>query len=199
MDGHPAVWEVVDQRLARDGEGRPYIDLVAEWDFAELEELPDHELEHSLAVREATISEAASATIARAEASGLAVELVTLEAGDEPTWDDARTFIDALIFEEIEDDLFEQCGVDPDNDPRDTWLATVKERLHADLDNVIADTEGDHDEIEESDFLGGRVLASVGSFEDESDPASGHGWMCRLVDSSALGAAGFKRVRKPEL
>ncbi len=34
---------------------------------------------------------------------------------------------------------------------------------------------------------------------DEADPDSPHGWMCRLVDSSALTAAGFKRVQKARL
>ena len=38
-----------------------------------------------------------------------------------------------------------------------------------------------------------------GSEDDESDPDSGHGWMCRLLDSEALGAAGFERVRKAEI
>ena len=30
-------------------------------------------------------------------------------------------------------------------------------------------------------------------------PDGGHGWMCRLVDSGALTAAGFQRVRKATL
>ena len=59
--------------------------------------------------------------------------------------------------------------------------------------------EGAHDEIEEWDFRDGRIFASVGSFEDESDPNSGHGWHCRLLDASALRAAGFSRVRKATL
>ena len=46
-----------------------------------------------------------------------------------------------------------QCGVDVDQDPRETWLATVKERLRADLE----------------------------AFRNEFDPISGHGWMCRLT------------------
>jgi hypothetical protein len=60
-------------------------------------------------------------------------------------------------------------------------------------------TSSDHDEIEEWEFRDGRVFASVGREEDEADPYSGHGWMCRLVDASALAAAGFERVRKAEL
>ena len=64
------------------------------------------------------------------------------------------------------------------------------------LDLVV---EGDDDEIEEWDFHDGRVFASVGSVADESDPDRGHGWMCRLLDAGALGAALFARVRKPEL
>ena len=68
-----------------------------------------------------------------------------------------------------------------------------------DLERFRADIEGDHDQIEEWDFRDGRVFASVGSEEDEANPDSGHGWMCRLVDASVLGAAGFRRVRKTEL
>ena len=51
--------------------------------------------------------------------------------------------------------------------------ATVKERLRADLEAFRSDIEGDHDEIEEWDFRGGRIFASVGSYEDEFDPNSG--------------------------
>jgi hypothetical protein len=196
---HPISWEVVDQRLARDDAGEPYLELIAERDYSELEELPDHELEHTLAGRDWELPEAAEATLSRADEAGLAVELVALEAGEEPDWAEAEEYLDALVFDEIEDDLFELCGVDPDNDPRETWLVTVKERLRADLARFREDIEGDHDQIEEWDFRGGRILASVGSFDDEADPDSGHGWMCRLADGSALGAAGFERVRKAEL
>ncbi len=198
-DGHPVGWEVVDERLAHDEQGEPYLDLVAERDFSELEELPDHELEHTLAKREAEFPEGAVATMQAAQDQGLSVELVALEAGEAPDWEEARRYIDALILEEIEDDLFEQCGVDQDSDPRDTWLNTVKERLRVDLERFQADVEGDHDEIEEWDFRDGRVFASVGREEDEANPDSGHGWMCRLLDASALGAAGFDRVRKAEI
>ena len=107
--------------------------------------------------------------------------------------------MDAVILEEIEDDLLELCGVNPGRDPRETWLDTVKERLRADLDSFRADVERNHDEIEEWDFLDGRIFAAVGTFDDEADPNSGYGWLCRLVDVSALGAAGFRRVRKAEL
>ena len=75
----------------------------------------------------------------------------------------------------------------------------MKERLRADLDSFRADVEGDHDKIEEWDFLDGRVFAAVGSFDDESDPNTGYGWLCRLVDASATAAAGLQRVRKTEL
>lgn len=200
-DGHPVSWEVVDEQLAVDERGEPYLDLVAERDFEEVEAaLPDHELEHTLARRsEDELPERALSTLARAAGEGLSVELVALEPGEEPDWAAAERFIDALILEEIEDDLIELCGVDIDNDPRDTWLNTIKERLRSDLEAFRADVEGDHDEIEEWSFRGGRILASVGSADHESDPNSGHGWMCRLVDSEALGAAGFERVRKAEL
>jgi hypothetical protein len=135
----------------------------------------------------------------RAAEQGLALELVALEPGEEPDWEEAERYIDALVLEEIEDDLLELCGVEPASDPRESWLATVKRRLRSDLNLLRSDIEGERDEIEQWDFLDGRVFASVGSFEDEADPDRGHGWMCRLVDSGALAAAGFARVRKAQL
>jgi hypothetical protein len=36
-------------------------------------------------------------------------------------------------------------------------------------------------------------------FDDDSNPSSGYGWMCRLVDAGVLQAAGFYRARKPLL
>lgn len=75
----------------------------------------------------------------------------------------------------------------------------MQERLRQDLERFRSDVDRDHDEIQEWDFRDGRVFASIGSPEDESDPDSGHGWMCRLLDAGALGAAGFARVRKAEL
>jgi hypothetical protein len=198
-DGLPVSWAVVDEQLAHDDQGEPYLALVAERDYSELEEIPDHELEHALAQREWNLPEAAAATFSRAEQAGLAVELVALEAGEEPDWEEAMRYLDSLVIEEVEDDLIELCGVDPDHDPRETWLDTVKERLRADLESFRADIDGDHNKIEEWDFRGGRIFASVGTFEDEGDPDSGHGWMCRLVDAEALGAAGFNRVQRVQL
>jgi hypothetical protein len=40
---------------------------------------------------------------------------------------------------------------------------------------------------------------SAAAFDDESDPDSGYGWLCRLLDAGVLTAAGFRRVRKREL
>lgn len=190
-------WQVVDERLTRDGEG-PYLELLAERDFGEVEDLPNHELEHAEA-RTEELPELAQATFARAKTAGLEVELVALEPGEAPDWAEAAAYIDALILEEIEDDLLEQCGVDPDDDPRESWIDKVKERLRADLEQFRADLDGRHDEIEEWEFRDGRIFASVGSYEDESNPDSGHGWLCRLADVSALSAAGFQRVRKAQL
>jgi hypothetical protein len=198
-EGTAVTWMVVDERPARDENGEPYLELVAERDFSEVEELPDHELEHALAAREVDIPESAREVLAQAEQAGLAVELVALEPGEAPDWAAAERLIDSLILEELEDDVIEMCGVNPGRDPRETWLATVQERLGSDLDSFRADIEGDHDEIEEWDFLMGRVFAAIGSVEDESEPDRGYGWMCRLVDAEALGAAGFDRVRKAEL
>jgi hypothetical protein len=199
-EGRLESWSVVAETLERDEAGEPYLDLPAERDYEEVDALPDHELEHALVTRQdEEASEAAAATFARAEGMSLNVELVALEPGEAPDWEAAERFVDALVLEEVDDDLFEMCGVDTDADPQETWLDKVKERLRSDLEAFGADVEGDHDEIEEWDFLGGRVFASVGSYDDESDPNSGHGWVCRLLDSEALGAAGFARVRKRDL
>ena len=199
-EGQAVNWQVVDQRLARDENGEPYLELVAERDFSEVEELSDHELEHAFARREEDeLPEGAAALFARAEAAGLSVELVALEPGEEPDWDEAERYIDTLILEEIEDDLLELCGVDVGRDPQDTWLSTVKERLLEDLRLFRDDIEGDHDEIEEWSFRGARIFVSVGSHDDEANPLSGHGWMSRLVDSGVHIAAGFQRVQKARL
>jgi hypothetical protein len=199
QDGQPVGWEVRERRLARDADDEPYIELVAERDYSEQEEIPDHELEHALARRNDELPEAAEAMFARAEEAGLAVELVALDPGEAPDWEEANEYLDALVLDEVEDDLLVLCGVDPDRDPRDTWLTTVKERLRSDLEAFRRDIDGDHEEIEEWDFQGGRIFASVGSFEDEADPDKGHGWMVRLYDGEVLGAAGFERVRKASL
>jgi hypothetical protein len=198
-DGQPASWQVVDELLVLDEQGEGYLELVAARDYSEVEDLPDHELEHALARADENLPEAAQTTFDRAEAAGLAVELVALEPGEAADWEEAERFLDALVLEELEDDLLEQCGVDPDRHPRETWLERVKERLRSDLERFRADIDGEHDQIEEWEFLDGRIFASVGSADDEADPGAGHGWMCRLVDSSVLAAAGFARVRKAEL
>jgi hypothetical protein len=202
-DGQPISWVVADERPKRDDEGEPYLELVAERDFAEQEgDVPDHELEHTLARRsEEELPETSSLLdrADRADRMGQSVELVALEPGEAPEWDAASRFIDALVIEEIPDDLLEQCGVDPNADPRESWLAKVQDRLREDLRLFRDDVEGDHDQIEEWDFRSGRIFAAFGIPDDESDPGSGYGWMCRLVDADALGAAGFVRVRKAEL
>jgi hypothetical protein len=199
-DGAPASWQVVDERLARDEQGEPYLALIAERDYSEREDpptLPEHELEHAF-VREEESSGAAAA-LARADEAGVYVELVALEPGEAADWAEAEAYLDALELEEISDDLLVRCGVDPDRDPQGDWLGTVKERLRSDLDQFRNDLESEHDEIEEWEFRDGRIFAAIGRFEDESNPASGHGWMIRLYDASVLGAAGFSRVRKAEL
>jgi hypothetical protein len=199
-DGTTQSWQVVDGQVEVDDNGEPYLELVAERDFAEVEgDPPDHELEHALARSQENLPVGASDALAQAMARGEALELVALEPGEAPDWQQAQEFLDALVFEEIGDDLFVLCGVDTRNDPRDTWLDTVKARLRQDLERFRADIESDHDQIEEWDFLDGRLFASVGTRDDEADPDKGHGWMCRLLDAELLGAAGFVRVRKAEL
>ena len=201
-DGRPVSWEIVDEQLAFDAGGEPYLDLVAERDFEEAEAaLPDHELEHTLARRsEDELPEGAETTLARAAEEGLSVELVALEPGEEPDWEAAERFVDALVLEEIEDDLIEQCGVDTEHDPRDSvaghreGAAEVRPGAGSAPTSKATTTRS-----RSRSFRGGRIFASVGSADDESNPDCGHGWMCRLVDSEALGAAGFHRVRKAEL
>jgi hypothetical protein len=195
--GRPVGWQVVSELLAHDDEGSAYLALVAERDYSEAAEEPEvHELEHT---REDGSAPEAEELFRRAEAAGLAVELVALDAGDEADWDEATAFIDALTLEEVAEYLLQICGVDLDHDPRETWLDTVRERLRDDLRSFRADVDGDHLEIEEWEFADGRIFASTGSTDDEADPIRGHGWMCRLLDSEALGAAGFKRMRRSQL
>jgi hypothetical protein len=195
--GRSVTWIVGDERLAQDDQGEPYLELIAQRDYAEYEQAPDQELEHALVLDDEVPPEAA-AVLGNAARAGLAVELVALDPGEEPDWDEASSYIDALVIEEIDADLIDMCGVDRRR-PQSTWLAAVKERLSADLESVRGDIERDHDQITEWDYRDGRVFAAVGTIEQESDPLSGHGWMCRLVDSGALSAAGFARVRKAEL
>ena len=193
--GGPVSWQVADERLQRDAQGRPYLELTAERDYGEADDpagLPEHELEHAT-------PEEAVAVLSRAEASGELVELVALEPGEAPDWAEAERYIDALVIDEIEDDLLELCGVNPDKDPRDGWIETVKARLREDLRRFREDIETDHDQIEEWDFRDGRVFASIGSFDDQSSPDSGHGWLSRLVDAGPLYAAGFSRLRQAQL
>jgi hypothetical protein len=199
-DRAPISWSVVDEAFAHDEQDEPFLDLVAERDYSEAEgDLPDHELEHALAARSDEVPDAARERIDEATRSGLSIEPVALEPEESPDWEEARRYIEALSLDTIEDDLLEMCGVDTRRDSEATWLETVKSRLRDDLDRFSADVEGDHDEIEEWDFHRGRVFAAVGSPDDEADPDSGYGWMCRLIDAGALGAAGFSRVRQPEV
>jgi hypothetical protein len=199
-DGAQVSWSVVDEEFAHDEQGEPFLDLAAERDYGEADgDLPDHELEHALTARSGDSPDAARERIDEATRAGLAVELVALEPDEAPDWEEARRYIEALSLDTIEDDLLEMCGVDTRHDPEAMWLETVKARLRDDLESFSGDVDGDHDEIEEWDFHGGRVFAAVGSPEDEANSDSGYGWMCRLVDAGAFGAAGFARVRKPEL
>jgi hypothetical protein len=196
--GRPVAWQVVSSELASEGDGGSYIEFLARRDFGEADmDLGPHELEHAAARLDDT-GEVAR-TLDRAEREGLSVELVALDAGDEPDWEAAGRLIDSLVVEELEDDLIELAGVDTDADPREGWIDTVKARLRADLERFRAAVESGNDQIEEWKFRDGRIFASVGRESEEAEPNSGHGWMVRLVDAEALGAAGFKRVRKAEL
>ena len=197
-DGAPISWTVTEQRLAHDNAGEPFLESIAERDYAETESLPDHQLEHALD-REPDDTSAAAAMLARATGPGVAIELVGLEGGQAPDWEGAVRYLDSLILEELEDDLLEQCGVNPRRDPQRTWLDKAKRRLRHDLESFRADIECNHDRVEEWDFRSGRIFAALGSFDDDANPLSSYGWMCRLVDAGVLQAAGFNRARKPLL
>ncbi len=197
VDGEPISWQVTEEQVARDESGGPYIEFVAERDFSEREELPNHELEHL--GDDAEPPEGGAAVLARAREPGARMELVALDPGSEPDWEEAETYISALILEEFSDYLLEVSGIDFEREPRETWAAKAQERLRSDLELFRDDIEGDRDEIEEWDSDGARIFASVGRWEDEAAPDKGHGWMVRLVDASALSAAGFHRVRKVDL
>jgi hypothetical protein len=199
-DNQPASWQVVDEHLARAGDGEPYLELVAERDFTEVEEPPVHELEHTLSRDlEDELPESAQEIFARAGEEGNSLELVALEPGEEPDWPETQNYIDALTLDLLEDDLLELCGVDTRRQPQESWLATVKEQLTEDRDSFRADIEGEQDQIEEWSFRGGRIFATVGTPDDEANPESGHGWMCRLLDAGVLRVAGFQRVQKARL
>ena len=194
-DGQPVSWQVVEEQLARDENGEPYLDLVAERDYEEVEALPNHELEHTLArEQDDELPAAAAAAFSRADQERLAIELVALEPGEEPDWAEAERFIDSLVIEEVEDDLIELCGVNPDSDPKDTWLEKVKTRLRADLDQFRADIEGDLDQIEQWSFRDGRIFASIGSRTDRSAATGGCAGSPTPRYSEPPGSSAFARL-----
>jgi hypothetical protein len=197
-EGAQVSWTVVEQRLAYDDTGQPFLESIAERDYDDTGPLPDHQLEHALD-RGRDETSAADTMLALAKAEGVAIELVGLEDGQAPDWEEANRYLNSLILEELEDDLLEQCGVHPSRDPRRTWIVKAKQRLRDDLSRFRADIEREHDQTEEWEFHGSRIFAALGSFDDDANPDSGYGWMCRLVDAAVLQAAGFHRVRKPLL
>jgi len=125
--------------------------------------------------------------------------MAALEAGEEPDWEAARRYIDAVVLDEIEDDLVEMCGVDTETDRSERWVETIKARLREDLERFRNDIQTDRDQIQRWELGPIRIFVSAGEWGDESDTDKGHGWLCRLVDSGALAAAGFTRVRKADL
>jgi hypothetical protein len=197
QDGASVSWQVVDDRVEQDESGADYLALYAERDYEEGDgSLPDHQLEHALG---RPSDDLVAATLARAVEAGLSAELVALEPEETADWEEAQRYLETITLDTIGDDLLELCGVDTRRDPEDGWLATVKDRLAADLEAFRADVEGNHDGIEEWEYSEGRVFSSVGSVQDEGRPESAHGWLVRLFDSGVLGAAGFSRVRRTEL
>lgn len=197
-EGQPISWEVVGEELAFDEQGEPFLDLVAERDYGEYDQLPNHELEHIIARQESGVS-GALATLTQAQQAGLQVELAALEPGEEPDWDEASRYLDALTIDEVEDDLAEMSGVDRREPRNEGWLSIVKARLASDLEQFREAVSGSNGSVEVWEYREGRIYATVGRMDDEFDPDHPHGWMCRLLDSGVLGAAGFERVRKAEL
>jgi hypothetical protein len=197
-DGQPVSWQIVDERLSHDEDGEAYLDLLAERTSPSSRLFPttSSSMRSPGPGRTSRESHKPRSTVLSRQGSRWSWPLSSPERSRTGRRQSATSTPSSL--DEIEDDLFELCGVDL-RTRRETWLATVKERLRSDLERFRADIEGDHDQIEEWDFLDGRIFASVGSPDDEADRDSGHGWMCRLLDSGALAAAGFARVRKAEL
>jgi len=195
--GRPVSWSVVEERVEQNERGVSYLALYAERDYAEQDgNLADHQLEHEL-LRGGSEGLPAS-RIDEAVAAGLSAELVALDPGETPDWEEAERYLETISLDTLGDDLLERF-VDTRRDPEERWLDTVKHRLRADLASFRGDLDGDHDAIEEWNLGSGRIFVSLGNFEDEADPNSGHGWLVRLCDAGILGAAGFTRVRKPDL
>jgi hypothetical protein len=104
-NGAPISWAVVEQYLAHDAGGDPFLESIAERDYAEAESLPDHELEHALERDNHDDTAAAAAMLSRAAEARLAIELVGLEAGQAPDWQEASSYLESLILEEEEPGL----------------------------------------------------------------------------------------------
>ena len=194
--GQPISWAVVEERVEQDETGESYLALYAERDYTEYDgNLADHQLEHALLGRG---SDGPGSRIDQAVAAGLSAELIALDPGQTPDWEEANCYLEALTLDTLGDELLERF-VDTRRDPQERWLDIVKARLRTDLASFRGDIDGDHDEIEEWDVVGGRIFVSIGTTEDEGESGSGHGWLVRLCDAGVLGAAGFTRVRKAEL
>lgn len=197
VDGEALSWQVVEQRLVPVEDGTAYLELVAERDYAEAEAPPELEGARPLGLEDVP---APPVRLRRAASSaGPMSEIVALDAGEEPDWVGAESFVDALVIEEVSDELLENCGVDPARAPRERWLDTVKHRLGEDLARFRRDVELDHDQIEIWETGTRTFFASTGAWGDEADPDKGHGWLSRLVDSGALAGGGFERVREADL
>lgn len=127
------------------------------------------------------------------------MEMVTLDLGRSPDWQSAEGYIDSLIIEEVSDELLRMCRIDTEAEAPGQWIDLVRQRLRSDLARFREDVETDRDEIEVWELEDAHLFVSIGTPADESDPDKSHGWLCRLRDSGALAAAGFKQARKAEL
>jgi hypothetical protein len=178
--------------------GEPFLESIAGRDYADTESLPDHQLEHALEQQRDDTS-TADTVLARATVPGLAIELVGLEGSQAPGWDEATRYLDSLTSRNSRT----ICSSNAASIPaaiRGERGWTRPSGAFATISTASAPTsERGHDQTEEWDFHGDKIFAAQGSFDDDANPDSGYGWMCRLVDAGDLQAAGFYRVRKPLL
>ena len=125
----------------------------------------------------------------RAEQTGLAIELVALDARRVAGRDEAVRYIEALGSRRSRTTCSSFAGCVPARTQRhlarhrqDPAVARISRSSASrrQARRTIRSRSGS--------FRDGRIFASIGSQDDESAPDRGHGWMCRLVDAGVLTA-----------
>ena len=199
--GSPSLGRSSIKQLEQDEQGEPYLGFIAERDFAEVEALPSHSARAHARPQPGGTSfpPSAQAAFERAEQTGLSIKSSHSSPARSLIGRQPSASSRCSCSRRSRTTCSSFAGSTRTRIPRGTWLETVKSRLRSDLAQFRADVERDEDQIEQWSFRDGRMFASIGSPDDEADPLSGHGWMCRLVDAGVLTAAGFERVRKSEL